>query len=44
MTPSINLVGIDTYSIATKVENTLKSTPSQTRDIRYKKNRHFFWK
>jgi len=24
------------------VENTLKITPSQTRDIRYKKNRHFF--
>ena len=24
------------------MENTLKITPSQTRDIRYKKNRHFF--
>jgi hypothetical protein len=24
------------------VENTLKITPSQKRDIRYKKNRHFF--
>ena len=24
------------------MENTLKITPSQTRDLRYKKNRHFF--
>ena len=24
------------------MENTLKTNPSQTRDIRYKKNRHFF--
>ena len=24
------------------MENTFKITPSQTRDIRYKKNRHFF--
>ena len=44
ITPSINLIGIDTHFIAVKVENTLNIPLSRRRYLRYKKNTRFFWK
>ena len=44
ITTSINLVGIVTHSIAKIVEDKYKFPPSQILELRYKKNRRFFWK
>ena len=44
ITPSINLVGIVTHYKAKIVENIHKFPPSQIWELRYKKNRRFFWK
>ena len=44
ITTSITFVGIVTYSISKIVEDLYKFPPSQILELRYKKNRRYFWK